>query len=319
MYNKELKVQFIRSYTKSVNTANIAERIFSAFEEYEEEWGQDLCTQSKDILQPVIDKVTGVRSRSLCMSLTILREYVRWCMDIGIPDACDGMLQITTSEIEKIKTRTVLSPFHLQEYLKKIFDNESEETTDIIYRCYCWMAFSGFAEDSIFLVKTSDVDFNKMLISYDGKEYPLYREAIPAFQVAVKATSFNYKHENPYYETLRMRVPGDTIMRGIRADTSVLTMRTILSRRVSAAVKSRKTDVQLSFYRIWMSGLFYRTYENERMGIPIGFKEASVDFMADKGHVLNATNKNIEFPHRQNQIEKGYMEDYMRWKIAFSL
>ena len=44
MYNAELKSRFVKDYTKSINTANVATTVFEAFEPYETSWNADLCT-----------------------------------------------------------------------------------------------------------------------------------------------------------------------------------------------------------------------------------------------------------------------------------
>ena len=94
MYNAELKSRFVKDYTKSINTANVATTVFEAFEPYETSWNADLCTRDREELQPAIDEILALRSRSQWMSLTILKEYVKWCIAMKVPDACDGMLNI---------------------------------------------------------------------------------------------------------------------------------------------------------------------------------------------------------------------------------
>ena len=86
MYNNELKTRFIRDYTQSINTANVATTVFTAMEPFEEAWQADLCTKTAEELQPVIDKVVALRFRSQWMSLNILKEYVRWCMAMRVPN-----------------------------------------------------------------------------------------------------------------------------------------------------------------------------------------------------------------------------------------
>jgi hypothetical protein len=104
-------------------------------------------------------------------------------------------------------------------------------------------------------------------------------------------------------------------MRGIKASTKTLTMRTTLSKRNIKAIEAGITDLQLSFYRVRMSGLFYRMYERERAGIPIDFSDAAIHAMENKSHSLTGRAKK----HKQNRIARDYMEDYQRWKLAFSI
>lgn len=316
MYNEEMKSRFIREYTGSLNTANVATTIFNAMEEHEKSWNADLCTRSSEELQPVITEITGLRSRSKWMALTILKEYVKWCIAMQVPGACDGMLQIQTVGLDKVKHQMVSSPLHLQKFLDDVFDSESEETLDNIYRCYFWMAFGGIDEEDIILIQNEQVDFGQMVIYYKTTNIPIYREALPAFRNAVSLNSFLYKHPNYSKPVRRDRVPGDTLMRGIRATTKTFTMRTTLSKRNIKAIEDGLTDLQLSFYRVRMSGLFYRVYEMERAGIPTSFSEAALRVMDGKTYTLHGREK---LEHRQNKIERSYMEDYQRWKLAFSI
>ena len=128
--------------------------------------------------------------------------------------------------------------------------------------------------------------------------------------------SFCYKNPNYSRTITRDRVSGDTLMRGIRAVKKTATLRSILSKKSAKAIEDGLTQQQLSFYRVWMSGLFYRMYDRERAGIPVDFSEAATDFVADRTYVLNGR---IKLEHKQNRIEKNYMEDYQRWKLAFSI
>lgn len=196
MYNAELKSRFVKDYTKSINTANVATTVFEAFEPYETSWNADLCTRDREELQPAIDEILALRSRSQWMSLTILKEYVKWCIAMKVPDACDGMLNIEAAGLAKVRRQMVSSPLHLQRILDEVFDKESEETIDVTYRCYYWMAFGGIKEDDTLLVRASDIDFANMEIVYQDTHVPLYREALPAFHKAAELNSFCYKNPN---------------------------------------------------------------------------------------------------------------------------
>lgn len=316
MYNEETKRKFIRDYTGSLNTANVAETIFNSFEPHEIEWESDLCTRCIDDLQPVVDSVVGLRSKSRWMVITILREYVKWCIAMKVPGACDAMLNITSIGLDKIKHQMVASPLHLQKFLDDIFDSEEEETIDNTYRCYYWMAYGGIDEEDTISITSDLVDFQQMIIRYQNTSIPIYREALPAFQNAVSLTDFLYKHPNYSKPIRRDRVPGDEILRGVKANTKTYTMRTTLSKRNVNAVQDGKTELQLSFYRVRMSGLFYRIYEMERAGFPVSFSEAAIRVMDGKTYSLNGREK---IHHKQNRIERDYMEDYQRWKLAFSI
>lgn len=55
MYNEEQKQKFISSYTKCINTANVASVIFEAMAPYEETHEKDLSAFTVDEMQPAIN------------------------------------------------------------------------------------------------------------------------------------------------------------------------------------------------------------------------------------------------------------------------
>ena len=300
MYNESLKSSFIADYTKSLSTAQHAQVVFDAFAPSEEEWGADLCTRSAEELQPIVNRVTGLRAKSRWMALTILKEYVKWCLAMKVPGARDGMLKIEVVGLDKVRSQMVSGPMHLQQYLNAAFEPEEEETIDNIYRCFFWLAFAGMDdEEDIFLVTKDDVDFENMVVRYGFTEYPIYREAIPALRHAMILDSFSY---------------GVTLMRGIKADSKVLALRSTLSKRTRLAYNEGRTPLQLSYYRVWISGLFYRTYEGERAGGIVSFADAAQRYVSKRTY----HNEHRPLSTQQNIVARDYMEDYQRWKLAFS-
>ena len=309
MYNEELKSKFIRQYTQSISTAKHAVTIFNTFEPHEYNWGADLCTKNTADLQPIVNDLVGFRRRSRWMTLAILKEYVKWCLGTGVPGSCDGMLYVEICDLSKMRSHMVSGPLHLQRYLNSFLEKESEETVDNIYRCFYWLAYAGLFEEEAFLITVDDVELNSLTINYKGLGFPIYREAIPAFKNAVELTGFYYKH--PKYSEIiwRDRAQGNTLLRGFRDNMKPLTVRALLSSRGAAAVKDGKTDQQLSYYRVWLSGLFYRMREAECAGFPVSFADATARFMEGKEY----KNPKIQF----TKIAKEYYEDYQRWKMAF--
>lgn len=319
MYNEELKMRFVGDYTQSINTASVAATIFNSLSPYEEKWQADFCTKSAEELQPVIDDIMALRIRSQWVSMTILKEYVRWCIANKVPGACDGMLHITVVGLDKVRKQMVSSPLHLQKCLDEVFDPEQDNTIDNTYRCYYWMAYAGLKEEDIISVKASDIRFSEQCISFNGRNYPLYRESIPAFHKAAELTEFIHRHPKYTKPVTRPRIEGDSIMRGIRANKKPLIFRSTLSKRMSEAVDTGRTEVKLSYYRAWISGIFYQVYEQERAGIPASFSQVVMDMMDGKTYRIEGVNKRIKVSHILNRKELDYLEDYQRWKLAFSI
>lgn len=316
MYNQELKAKFIKGYTTSISTSKVCETVFKKFAPHEEKWGDDLCTKSAEDLQPVIDDLVGMRARSKYMRLIILKDYVRWCIGMGVPNACDGMLNITNVGLDKMRRQTVVNPDHLQQYLEDVCAPASECTTDNIYRCYYWLAYAGMDDEDILNVKCSDVDFKKMVVNYPRRHttVPIYTQSLEAFHNCVELEQFVYKHPNYTKTVWKDRVPGDTLVRGIKsASTSIKAFRSALARLSKSAEK--KTTLELSYFRVWISGIFYRMNEKEKLGIEPNFNSIVSQQMEGKVYKLDIGRNTMEAKHRQ--LVNDYVEDYQRWKLAW--
>lgn len=314
MYNTEQKENFISEYTTHIETRKAAVAMFNALEPHEVSWGADVCTRSAEELQPVVDELVGLRTDSKRHRLSMLRAYVKWCIAQGVPNACEGVLQIEEIGLEKIKRQMVANPQHLQMYLDGICDKEAEQTVDCVYRCFFWLAYGGMKESDVLSVVESDVDLDAMVVRYGGREYPIYREALSAFKNCVTLKQFRYKHPNYGDDKIvfRDRALGNILLRGMSATPSITAI------RVEMARKSRISDnLKLTFFRVGLSGLFYRTYEAERAGMPVDFMAAAADFMDGKTYNLERGRNLIGA--KQRRVAKGYMTDYSRWKEAYSI
>ena len=225
------------------------------------------------------------------------------------------MLHINTVGLDKMKQQTVASPAHLEKYLNSICEPAERQTTDNIYRCYYWLAYAGVKEEDILAVKCSDVDFVNMSIKYGDTEVPLYRESVQAFRNCVNLTQFVYNHPNYSSVVWKDRAPGDTVVRGIRAQSSLKAMRVELSRRSKTKRDNGNTDLKLSYYRAWISGVFFRAYENEQMGMQPDFSATVSQQVEGKTYKLDSGRNTQDAKKRQ--LAHDYLEDYQRWKLAY--
>lgn len=318
MYNAEIKHQFMREVVSTTPwKLKLCESVFNSTEEYEEEWKADLCTKSAEELQPMVNQISGFRARSKWSRLILLKDYVKWCIEMEVDGACSGMLEIKTVGLDKVKQQTIASPKHLQNYLNAICEPANMKATDNIYRCYYWLAYAGMAEEDIFKVKCSDVDFNKLIVQYNQKYtvVPIYPEGLEAFHNCVELSQFRYIHPNITKEIWKDRADGDILIRGIKSVSTIKAFRVELSRR--SKQKSDKTPLKLSHFRVWLSGVFYRMYEQEIIGVPPDFNAIVSQQMEGKTYKLDSGRSTIEAKHRQ--LVRDYEEDYERWKLAWFL
>lgn len=318
MYNEEVKHRFMRETVASTPyKLKLCESIFNSTEQFEEGWGADLCTRSAEELQPMVNQLAGFRARSKWSKLIILKEYVKWCIEMGIDGASPGMLEIKTVGLDKVKQQTIANPKHLQNYLNAICEPAEKQATDNIYRCYYWLAYAGMDEEDILNVKCSDVDFKTLTVKYDKKYtvVPIYPEGLVAFHNCVELDSFAFLHPNYSHEIRKERAAGDTLIRGIRSALTIKALRVELSRR--SKNKSDNTPLKLSYFRVWISGVFYRMYEQETIGVPPDFNAIVSQQMEGKTYKLDSGRNTIEAKHRQ--LVRDYEEDYERWKLAWFL
>lgn len=315
MYNSEIKEKFIKHYTRNLSTTNMCTSVFNQMEPFELIWNADLCTKSAVELQQVIDGLVGLRTRSKWMKLIILKDYVKWCLEIEhFPGACDGMFQVNPAGLDVVKRQTVVNPLHLQRYLDCVYTPESSQTIDNIFRCYYWLAYGGVAEDDILKVKIADVDFGAMVVHYKGTEIPIYREAMPAFKNSVELTSFCYDHSLYKRAIWIDRIQGDTLIRGFTQYNSIKALRVGLSKK--SKEHEQETHLRLSYFRVWISGVFYRAYERELLGEKVDFGDIVAEQTQGKTYNLS---RGQTLAAKRRQLVRDYLDDYARWKLAYGL
>ena len=272
--------------------------------------------RSTEDLQPIVESIAGLRARSRFNKIIMLKDYVKWCIEIeNVPDACDGMLNLKPLGIDQIRHRSVASPLHLQKYLDMCFAAESIKSIDNIYRCYYWLAYAGVRDSDIIQIKCTDVDLRNMVVNYNGTEYPIYRESIEAFRNCVELKKFAYNHPNYTSVVFAPRVDSDLLLRGIRSNPTVNAIREELSRRSNKY--ETQTGIRLSYFRAWLSGIFYRAYEDELAGGEPNFEYVVADKMKGKTYKLASGGNKIDAKKRK--MIRDFQEDYQRWKLAFKI
>lgn len=318
MYNAEQKENYIRSKHITQSTITFFEQIFKWFEPYETQWNCDLTLQDSAHLSEVINSISGLRKKSGVLIHSILKDYADWSKQNGY-NISNGIYDVIISNKDKIKNQMVASPAGLNDLITKHqiqkdgkiytigFDSPEKETVDITYRVFFWMAFAGLKDVDAIRVKAIDVRLNKRSILFDGDIYPIYEEGLRDFEKACKLTSFVMEH--PHYTAFVPRASGNIIMRGFRSDTPDLqTIRPVINKRMCIAGSKER----VSYNRIYLSGIFYRTYFLEAMGAPVNFMPIVSHNMQNKTYTTTKSRTTIA-----NQYSQELYEDYIEWKEAF--
>jgi len=312
MYNAVLKEEFIKTQT-SVSVRTAYKHLFEAIEKFEREWGADICTRTPEELRPVMDDILGVTRYGNRMRTGLLKKYALWCMENNVPGACKGVFEVDLSNVSKMRTQTVKNPAHLQAYLNVLFGPEKDEGTDNALRCFFWLAYGGLLEEDAIKVTAKDVDLVNMVFRFNGEEYPIYREAVPCFRNCATLTQFALKYRNG--TVYKDRCLGDSLLRRTSfPDKDIVGIRSQVSKAVTTAYKSGKTDICLSYFKAWLSGVFYRTYIAESMGIAPDFTNPVAKLMQNISYSLDNTRASIS--SYRNYKAKWYLNDYEQWKTT---
>lgn len=305
MYNEERKLRYIAD---SKNKARL-KYIFITAEPFETKEGCDLCEFSNETIQLLVDSAFGIRKSTTDSAISIIRRYASWCKENGY-QVSDAALNGEVDTFRKLRRKMLSSPAHLEKILNTVYHPVSNETTDCLYRCYLWMAFAGLPEEEVLEVTTDEIDFTMMTIEHGGKSYEIPREAIPAFRMACEAEQFLFIH--PDYTTYRKRLPGPYLMRGVRADRlSLHNLQDVRYKHFTPA------GFEVDYQCARLSGLYYKTFEMERMGDPVNF-DAFVVEMAEES-IKRRGKAPADWAKFISQTRRRIKGDYENWKKAFSV
>ena len=319
MFNPELKIRFISQYTYAIEMRKVCERLFDLTAPEEEKYQADLCTFKGEKLQPIVNSLMTVSQNGSRVRLTALRDYFKWCKANNVENAIGDLQDVIISNNSRITYSMVSGPLQLQKFLNRVYAPESSDTLDNCRRCVFWMAFGGLSVEDMCNVSTKDVILEDMVISYQGKEYPIYREGMAALKKCKRLTQFIVEKS---HMTARVnRAPGNALIRGIRGDVNANKIRCWVS---SASRKARELGdehTRITHYSVWLSGLFYRMYEFEQYGGEVNFLNAAIEKMAGKEYRYPDGNKSVEAKNnsRKNFYAREYLNDYYNWKDAFGL
>lgn len=300
----------------------------SILSDYEEDWGMDFTMQEYQILQDAFNKVTAITYSGSKTTLIRFRKYAKWRKENNLP-CSDGVFNLVADRAIAMRESMVASPKELATVLDAAFDDSIQGTIDVIYRVFLWMGFAGISDYEAIKVTSDDIDFSSMEIHHAGKDYIIYEESKYDFRIACDIREF--KENNRY----KKRIEGSEIMRGKQNKRSnpmdvVLThtIRPTLARKLEAADQRNQASDEplnvgfdLTFSRVFMSGTFYRIYQNERAGVKPDFEQYAIDefervSQSDKPYKVSQTNPKSAILLR---LKKSAESDYSNWKKAFLL
>lgn len=322
MYNEEQKLRFINELTDKRSVAYGYEKVFDKVEKYEADKDSDISTWTMEEINPVLSEIIGIRITRTEFNIRSLSRYGTWCLENRTPGARKDLSEIKPADMttNKIKTRLVSNPQHLQRYLDYVLEPEDSNGVSNIYRAFFWLIYSGMDEEDTMNLTAENIKLDEMVAVYDGSVYPLYRESLKCLSNCVKSQEFFYKR-NRSDETpgrLRERAEGDWILRGFVEGQTLASLRNEMCKKGKSKVYAPVVpdegimELKLTPYRVWISGVFYRMYEGERAGIPVDFEPLALMTMRSRPDTQQTRKKLTD-------TTRGYRRDYQRWKDAYSI
>lgn len=348
MYNEQIKRAFIQKYTKSDKTKRLLLHIFGGTQEIEEKYGTDFYAMNTEQAQEAFTLVTGIRVSGASAILMILKAYVRWCNANGYR-VSDAVYELRIDVYDKLKDGYVSSPRHLRETLDAVFPNPALNQIEYIYRSFFWLGFMGLQVSEAIQVTEGDLDFRGMRLLFfekrdkankdrnqdktqtkdkpEEKLLPIYPESLADLRMAVELVEL--REERGAKGVWKQRAAGHEILRGkvskLTLEEAVnTTFRPTISRAFKAAQDKREQDsssiprgasLQLTFKHAYMSGIFYRAYKEEQMGIPPSFDE--IILMERRNAKVFKPSPNYTERKLLNILIRDMEQDYEHWKSVF--
>ena len=294
----------------------------------ESEWGMDFTMAPIEKLQPAFDLMVSATWIGATNTLRHFRQYAQWRKKHGLP-CKDAVFNLRINQTIAIRDSMVSSPEQLAILLNTVFDPPSMHTIDIIYRVFLWMGFSGLQDRQAVNVISDEIDLERMVIETPAGEYSICDESIEDFGLACALHTFTQDGR------VFQRAEGDRIMRGKRSNRKVNTnamlihtIRPTLTRKLASAAQDNQerqfplhVGFDITYNKVFLSGVFYRLHERERLGKPLNFERYAQDAFeraqaGDKPYKVSVHNPKAAVLLR---IKKSAATDYANWKRAFGL
>lgn len=314
VYNYEQKLEYVKATTGAEALSGSTRTLFYRSAPFEFNKGADLCTFSEQELVDMLRKISGSKTGTRETTLSVVRRYIRWCVEAGKPGAVNNAENLMSFTLGSSTDLMIRNPEHLQAILDTALDPEQEETQDNAVRFFFWMAFGGMREELVPEITAEDIDLGNMEVVKNGDIAVIYRQALPCIRNCIQLTKFQYKNK-AYVNAgtiARNRVAGDKVTRGIRGVPTTLNLRAQVTKRFSAAAEEHPEINRMTYGNVWTAGTFYRLYEKEQAGIEPNFT-AIIMAGLPENRIEDREGRNALKVY-VSAAERKMRLDYGRWK-----
>ena len=309
MYNESIKQEFLASQVKSVRYK--FEYIFKLSEPFELQYKKDLYAFTyAEVFKFQQELFLRCSFITRSNSHRLLKRYARWAINNELTS--NNFAAYCNPMISNNKTAWVSTPMVLKQRMDLIFDSVENKTTDIAKRCFLWAAFVGISKKRVMDIKDKDVvlgDENYVIV--DEWRYYLPEEAARDFELCLKTDGYRVLHctKNFYTEPYPKR-ESDFFFRTHRVAKPLF-----ISYKSLVADKCEECNANFIMTYDWIqeSGIFYRTYSNELLGITPDFYELLQERYPE------GLSRSVERGSKLSYHIKVAEVDYNNWKSEFGL
>lgn len=302
VFNEELKNEYL-SYLNNIGSQSVIKKVynplFKASEKYETKLTKDISEFSGDELNIFFSKEYKCLSKkTLLIKVSCVRRYAKWCKDNGLP-VSDECVNFTIDVIDSLKdtgNAYIKSP---RDLAIKIGTNvpltyDTKDRILVKVRAAIWLVYAGMRQHDVINIKRENIYIKEKFIKYKDKYYEIYPEMT---EDIMRAYNIDSKACNGKDYFIR------------RANSNPFTISSLMIYLSEQQKTLMKGDFKLTFEKVRMSGLYYRTYQREQLGCPADFSDEIVYRMEQSNR--KSKDEKMSYIQIKSCIKKGY-QDYLK-------
>ncbi len=326
LFNPELKNLFLDAAENPHSKLNRLSAV-KRFTEREKELQKDLYAfDDEEISKFIMNGDLGMKHQSIEVNLSFIKSYKDFCMTQdyvrdNVAQLSPGLVYVRP--VNAYRSGLVANSADLQKCLDDIFqltDPGNPALSDIV-RGYVWLAFSGMDDNSAILLQKHNVIFEEQKIAFNGREYKIYPESIHALRICCNATHLTMMKNRTYGSV--PRVKSNLILRtsnDVAIDRMSRSLAGLLVRRMGMCDDEGVPHRQLSYLRVWNSGIFSRAYDIELAGGDAAeyLGKFAAEVIAERdARKKYMTPGRFKLSTKIADLKSALSEDYITWKQAF--
>ena len=322
LYNEEDKKEYIDFEGRNSDSVR---RYFQRIYEKKKEYKKDIYEMNRDELFDTITSLNIRREESRSHFISLMRGYITWAKLYGKTNNESHINNITPESInshEIIKTQMLKSPEQLEQILNNNLDFVDYENRAKRDSLIFWLLYCGLELEEIQALKKDSLDYeNKIITTNTGKKIKADDKIAELWEHCVKMDYLEKKNSRAADAVRKFDISeytkqylaeNDYLLRPVsrNKDTNdfmpMATLRAVVHSVFQDDSDDEKSNLKISPSNIRNSGIFYRLYMLESIGIEITPAVVAENFY------IEYKNK-LELPLKTRK----WRIDYDDWKHAF--